>query len=74
MPELQSSVLASADYDDETGELDVTFVSGKTYRYFAVPLAVYAGLLDAASKGQFFNDHIRDAFAFAEVRGANAGR
>jgi hypothetical protein len=62
-----SSVIRSVAYDEAARELDVTFVSGKTYRYFGVELAVYAEFLDAASKGEFFNQHIKNVFAFAEV-------
>jgi KTSC domain len=62
-----SSVIASVDYDEDTRELDIIFTSGKIYRYFDVPLAIYAEFLDAASKGVFFNANIKDAFRFAEV-------
>ena len=55
------------EFDDDARELDITFTSGKTYRYFNVPLEIYAELLDAGSKGKFFNDNIKGAFAFAEV-------
>ena len=55
------------EYDDETRELDITFTSGKMYRYFNVPLEIYAEFLDAGSKGKFFNDNIKGTFAFVEV-------
>jgi lysyl-tRNA synthetase class 2 len=74
MPYVQSSVMTRVEYDEEASELDITFASGKTYRYRDVPLAIYVDLLDAASKGQFFNDAIKDAFAFAEVRGRKRRR
>ena len=64
---LVSSTITSVEYDDEARELDITFTSGKKYRYFNVPLEIYAELLDAGSKGKFFNDNIKGAFAFAEV-------
>ena len=64
---LVSSTIKSVEYDDEARELDITFTSGKTYRYFSVPLEIYAELLDAGSKGKFFNNNIKGAFAFAEV-------
>jgi hypothetical protein len=65
---LVSSVIHSIEYDEDSRELDVTFNSGKTYRYIDVPQDVYADFLDAASKGQYFNNHIKDAFAVAELR------
>jgi hypothetical protein len=64
---LVSSVIRSVEYDEQSRELDVTFVSGRTYRYKDVPLEVYVDFLDAASKGQFFNEHIKDAFSFSEI-------
>jgi lysyl-tRNA synthetase class 2 len=62
-----SSMIAGVEYDDETGELDVLFSSGKTYRYFDVPEDIYARLLEAKSKGQFFNEVIKDEYRYAEV-------
>jgi len=68
MPRVQSSVMTYVHYDEEAAELDVTFVSGKIYRYFGVPLATYIDLLDADSLGEFFNQNIKDAFRFIEVQ------
>lgn len=68
MPRVQSSVMTFLDYDEDAAELDITFTSGKTYRYLGVPLEIYVEFLDAGSKGQFFNDNIKDSFAYAEVR------
>jgi len=67
MPEKESSVIADIDYDDETAELDITFTSGKKYRYFGVPADVYSDFLDAPSRGKFFNAQIKDVYDFAEV-------
>jgi KTSC domain len=68
MPQVESSVMTRVEYDEDAGELDITFTSGKTYRYSRVPLEIYIDLLDAPSKGEFFNDNIKDAFAYTEVR------
>ena len=35
--------------------------------YHQVPPDIYDGLLEAESKGTFFNDNIKEAFAFSEV-------
>ena len=64
---LVSSTITSVEYDDDARELDITFTSGKKYRYFNVPLEIYAEFLDAESKGKFFNDNIKGAFAFVEI-------
>jgi hypothetical protein len=68
MPHVQSSMMTFVKYDDDACELDITFTSGKTYRYREVPVEIYDGLLDAESKGEFFNDSIKDAFVYSEVR------
>ena len=59
--------MRTVDYDERACELDVTFTSGKVYRYFDVPVDVYVDLLDAASKGEFFNDEIKDTYNYVEV-------
>ena len=69
MPNVHSSAMTFVKYDDDSGELDITFTSGKTYRYLNVPPEVYDGLLDAESKGEFFNQNIKDDFVSSEVRG-----
>jgi hypothetical protein len=68
MPYVQSSVMTFVKYDDDACELDITFTSGKTYRYLEVPAEIYDGLLDAESKGEYFNDNIKDAFVYSEVK------
>jgi hypothetical protein len=62
-----SSMMAGVEYNGKARELDILFVSGKTYRYFDVPRNVYARLLQAESKGQFFNAEIKGAYAYVEV-------
>ncbi len=64
---VKSSMMTSLRYDHDARELHVTFTSGKTYRYLHVPLEVYVALLDAESKGDFFNGNIKEAFAFAKA-------
>jgi hypothetical protein len=56
-----SSLLSSIRYSiDATLELE--FRSGAIYRYFAVPQAVFQGLIAAESKGAYFNRHVRNRF------------
>jgi hypothetical protein len=65
---VQSSMVRSVRYDHDARALDITFVSGKTYRYLSVPLEVYVDFIDAESKGEFFNDNIKDTFVHTAVR------
>lgn len=57
---VESDALRSVGYDPGRRILEIEFASGTVYRYFEVPEEVYAGLMTAASHGEFFSDHIRD--------------
>jgi lysyl-tRNA synthetase class 2 len=63
---MPSTVIRSFDYDGAAETLDVTFVSGRRYRYFAVGADVANGLQAAPSRGRFFTTQIRDRFACEE--------
>ena len=61
-----SSLLSSIGYSvDATLELE--FRSGATYRYFAVPQAVFEGLIVAESKGAYFNRYVRSRFRYQRL-------
>ncbi len=64
---MPSSVIRQFAYDPARHELDVTFVSGRIYRYFEVPETIADRLTRAVSKGRYFNTRIRNRFAFEEV-------
>jgi hypothetical protein len=51
-----SSNVQAAGYNDETGELHVTFRSGATYAY-PVDRRVYEELLNHSSPGSFIRGH-----------------
>jgi len=52
---LNSSVLASASYDEKLQLLTIAFKSGKTYDFFDVPPEIWNGFKEAESKGSFFS-------------------
>lgn len=60
----QSAALKGFDYDADKKILRVEFVNGSVYKYHDVSEAIYKELEKAPSKGQFFNDKIRDKFGF----------
>ncbi len=63
---VHSSLLMSVEYaSDQT--LVLTFRSGATYRYLAVPEAVVEALIAAESKGAYFNRNIRNRFAYQRL-------
>jgi lysyl-tRNA synthetase class 2 len=65
---MPSSVIETFAYDEDERRLMVRFVSGLVYVYASVPGDVAAGFRDAPSKGQYFNESIRDRFSFARSR------
>ena len=67
---MPSSVIRSFDHDAQTGVLTVRFVTGRVYRYFAVPKAEAEALRAAGSQGRYFNAHIRDRYPYEEIAAA----
>ena len=61
---MPSSVIRRYWYDPAHHKMDVVFVSGKRYRYHDVPEETYQSMKRAFSKGEFFNEHVRDRFDF----------
>ena len=62
---MPSSVIRWFRYDAPEKTLLVVFTSGRRYRYFEVPGRVAQAMEAAASKGEFFNDQIRDRFRYS---------
>jgi hypothetical protein len=62
---MPSTVIRSFRYHADRRELEVTFRSGRVYAYLDVPLGTAKAMRAASSKGEFFNAHVRDVFAFA---------
>ena len=60
--DLASTFLSRATFDDETGDLDVSTNSGKTYTFRNVPQSVVEGLRDAPSPGTYFHDHLKGRY------------
>ena len=61
---VESTTLVTVSYDDAQELLKLEFCSRAVYQYFSVPVAVYQSLLDASSKGRYFNQAIRGRFAY----------
>jgi KTSC domain len=63
-----STLIRSVGYDLDNSILEVEFVeSGRVYTYYDVPLSVFSELLDAESIGSYFNESIRDLYAYEEI-------
>ena len=66
MVAIQSSSLAQVAYDCHQSLLRVQFRDGTAYEYEGVPLQTYLDLLQADSKGGYFNRYIRSLYRHAK--------
>lgn len=66
--EVVSSAMASIGYCSTSRTLEIEFYSGAVYRFLNVPGETFEGLMKAESKGSFFNEYVRNQFAYG--RGA----
>jgi hypothetical protein len=64
---VESTTMRSVGYDRTEQVLEIEFQSGAIYQYLDVPPAIYTELLEAESKGHYFNSEIRDAYGFVRV-------
>jgi len=64
---VDSSSLRSIGYDRSTSALEVEFLNGTVYRYDDVPTELWAEFRDSASKGQFFQQRVRDRFPTTRI-------
>jgi len=62
-----SSNVVSIGYDADAETLEVEFSSSAVYQYYNVGAALNEQLMQASSKGQFFNQYIRNAYPFSRV-------
>lgn len=68
---VSSSLIRSVGYDLASSILEVELNGGSVYEYFDVPYSVFLELLEADSKGSFFNEWVRDLYAYEEVETAD---
>ena len=61
---MPSTVIRSFDYSDTRRELRILFQSGRCYVYLDVPRETFDAMKASFSKGEFFNQHIRDRYRF----------
>ena len=59
---LISSAVKAVDYNPETGHLKLWFPDNGPYSFYRVPERIYYGLINAYSKGSYYNNHIRGRY------------
>jgi len=70
---VESTTLAAVAYDESQEALQLEFRSGAIYEYLGVPAEMHEELLNAASKGSYFNRFIRWRFPYRLVVKREAG-
>lgn len=61
---VESSMVDSVGYDEETRCLQVVFNTSKVYCYEDVPPEIFQGLLEAESKGRYIRAYIIDVYPY----------
>ena len=70
---VESSAIEAIGYEPDVRRLHVKFKeSGETYVYGDVDLPVYDAFLNSASKGRYFAQEIRAAYAYRRLPEAEA--
>ena len=69
---VESTTLVTVSYDDTRELLQLEFCSRAVYQYFNVPAVVHQSLLDASSKGCYFNQAIRGRFPYRLIADIDA--
>lgn len=61
---VDSSSLEKVGYDEDKLELHIVFKSGSSYVYRDVPPHIFDQLIEAPSKGSFFNREVKNVYEF----------
>ena len=60
-----SSLIRSVGYDPAGSILEIEFIEPRRiYTFYDVPYSVYNELMEAPSKGRYFNEFIRDDYPY----------
>ncbi|MDE1971444.1 MAG: KTSC domain-containing protein [Patescibacteria group bacterium] len=64
-----STCISNVNYNPAAEELDVTFHNPSigTWRYFGVQAYEAAALIEAGSRGEYFNQYIRDRYNYIRI-------
>ena len=57
-----STAIASVGYDSRNMRMRICFKEGHSYDFCGVPQRVFDSLMQSASKGTYYANHIRDRY------------
>ncbi len=66
--QVESTNLASVGYDHDSATLEIKFHSGGIYQYSGVPQDIYKSLMKAGSKGDYFNNYVKERYRYKRIR------
>jgi hypothetical protein len=64
---VSSSNLRSIGYDQESSTLEVEFNTGAVYQYHGVGQEAFDSLMQAGSKGAYFNTNIKNSYGTTKL-------
>jgi len=64
---VSSSNINSIGYEAETQTLEIEFMRGSVYQYSDVPVEEYEAIMNADSKGKYFNANIKNHYHFYKL-------
>jgi lysyl-tRNA synthetase class 2 len=64
---IESSMFTGHHYDPNTRQMTVQFKNGSVHQYDDVPMEKHEAFSGSASKGRYFNDHIKSNFASRKI-------
>jgi len=62
MIRVRSTAIFAVGYDAANMRMKITFVEGHTYDFCRVPEHIFDGLLNAASKGRYYDTYIKGRY------------
>ena len=60
-------MISAVGYDEKSRTLEITFNTGRIYRYLDVPKEEFEGVLAASSKGSYMHANIIDCYPYEQV-------
>lgn len=64
---IDSSAISAVGYDEASRTLELEFAGGAVYDYDGVPPDEVLGLLEAESRGRYFDERIRGPYPYRRV-------
>jgi hypothetical protein len=62
-----SKAIRALGYDEASRTLELEFISGAIYDYDGVPPEEVLAMLEATSRGKYFDDHIRGPYPYRRI-------